>query len=563
MTPPSPVPLQHSYALVLRGRAAVQQYLETFPVEPHGVEIQRLELSAWRKASELYEEATWFRALELGVPILPSLEFEPHENELLQIKPEVARRLRAIPLLHYKGRLAVAVENPGDEQTLSELRFLSSHRVVPILASPYVIQEAIAHCYDHSEDMAIVALLGLDPRAINVDTSDKEVERLAREQPVVRLVASTIASAVSRRASDIHLRPTEHGTDILFRIDDEMVPVRRVIRALQAAVVSRIKVLAHMNLAEHRRPQDGRVSFELAEGRKVDLRISVLPSIYGESVVVRLLDTSEGLWNLDQLGLPAKDRQRLDDVMARSHGMFLTTGPTGSGKSTTLCAMLLELRKQRINILTIEEPVEYYIENVQQMQVNRAVGFNFASAMRSFLRHDPDVIMVGEIRDTETARIAVESSLTGHLLLSTLHTNSAASTVTRLIDLGVEPYLLRASLLAVMSQRLVRLTCTYCRGVEPVDMRMRKSLGVSEDDVFYIGRGCARCEGLGVRKRHAIHELMVVTPTLQKLIVPGVNADAIHKAAVKEGMTPITEAAVNLARKGLISLTEACRVRID
>ena len=249
--------------------------------------------------------------------------------------------------------------------------------------------------------------------------------------------------------------------------------------------------------------------------------------------------------------------------MGRSHGMFLTTGPTGCGKSTTLYAMLLELRKQRINILTIEDPVEFYIDEIQQMQVNRAAGFTFASAMRNFLRHDPDVIMVGEIRDEETAAIAVESALTGHLLLSTLHTNTAATTVTRLLDLGVEAYLLRASLLAVMSQRLVRLTCTHCQEVEKVDAHVRGILGVGAEEVFHIGRGCSHCDGLGVRKRRAVYEFMVVSPRIQSLIVPGAEADTIHRVAIEEGMVPITQAAVRLAREGLISLSEAWRVRAD
>jgi type IV pilus assembly protein PilB len=249
--------------------------------------------------------------------------------------------------------------------------------------------------------------------------------------------------------------------------------------------------------------------------------------------------------------------------MDSSHGMFLTTGPTGCGKSTTLYAMLLEMRKRRINILTIEDPVEFHIEDIQQMQVNRATGFTFASAMRNFLRHDPDVVMVGEIRDRETAEIAIESALTGHLLLSTLHTNTAATTVTRMLDLGVEAYLLRASLLAVMSQRLVRLTCPHCREVEQVDPHVRERLGVAAHEVFHIGRGCPQCEGLGVYKRQAVYELLIVTPRIRGLIVPGAEADAIHTVAIEEGMVPITQAAVNLARSGTISLAEAWRVRAE
>jgi type IV pilus assembly protein PilB len=322
-------------------------------------------------------------------------------------------------------------------------------------------------------------------------------------------------------------------------------------------------VLGGMNLAEHRRAQDGRTSFILDDGTEVDLRISVLPAVFGESLVVRLLDTRESLWTLEQLGLAEADRLRIDDVMSRSHGMFLATGPTGCGKSTTLYAMLLELRQQRINILTIEDPVEFHIPEIQQMQVNRAAGFTFSSAMRNFLRHDPDVIMVGEIRDRETADIAVESALTGHLLLSTLHTNTAASTITRLLDLGVEAYLLRASLLAVISQRLVRLTCPHCRDVEVIAPRIREALGVGADEVFHIGRGCTQCEGLGVHKRQAVYEMLVMSQRLRELVVPGAEADTIHRVAVEEGMRPITQAAVALARTGAISLAEVWRVRAD
>jgi type IV pilus assembly protein PilB len=372
-----------------------------------------------------------------------------------------------------------------------------------------------------------------------------------------------ISGAARRRASDIHLRPSAEGAELLFRIDDEMVPVRRFLRALVPAIGSRIKVLANMNLAEHRRPQDGRCSFVLDDGRSIDLRMSVLPAIFGESVVVRLLDTQESLKSLEEIGFTEKDHHLVTDLMNRSHGMFLATGPTGCGKSTTLYAMLLELRKQRINILTIEEPVEFYINDIQQMQVNRAVGFTFASAMRNFLRHDPDVIMVGEIRDRETADIAVESALTGHLLLSTLHTNTAAATVTRMLDLGVEAYLLRASLLGVLSQRLVRLTCPHCKEEEQAPAWMRESLEVEPDEVFYFGRGCRHCDGLGVRKRAAVYELLEVTPEIRRLIVPGAEADRIHEKALEQGMRPLTQSAVAMAREGRISLTEAYRVRSD
>ena len=555
---------QNDRIQVLRDRDALARYLaaqsSAARSRDEGVFVTA---SDWPTESPDADDATWETAHRLGIPALRALDFDPDPETIHQLTPEAARRLRAIPLMLDRGRLAVALESAGDRDVLDQLDFLCRQRVVPIAATAHLIREGIARFYDRTEDLAITRQLGLDPHAEFVETSLGEAERLSREQPVVRLVADLIANAVQRRASDIHLRPGATGADILYRIDDEMVPVRRLLRALQPAVVSRIKVLANMNLAEHRKPQDGRTSFTLDDGRKVDIRVSVLPAVFGESVVIRLLDTNESLWNLEQLGLTAEDRQRVDDIMSRSHGMFLTTGPTGCGKSTTLYAMLLELRKQRINILTIEDPVEFYIDDIQQMQVNRAADFTFASAMRNFLRHDPDVIMVGEIRDRETASIAVESALTGHLLLSTLHTNTAATTVTRLLDLGVESYLLRASLLAVMSQRLVRLTCTHCRTEETADPHIREALGVDDDEVFYVGRGCSHCEGLGVHKRQAVYELMLITPAIRRLIAPGAEADLIHEQAIADGMTPITQAAVRLAREGKISLAEAWRVRAD
>ncbi|MFP7722968.1 GspE/PulE family protein [Lysobacter sp. A3-1-A15] len=550
---------------VIRDDSELDEYLATYPRQMFASrgEARGLDLAAWKALGDDADEDSYATAQRLGLPLVRLGGLNPDPAALALIAPEVARALRAVALRTRQGMVAVALEHPGAANVQAMLDFLSRERIIPLVATARDIREAISRHYDRAEDLDVVRQLGMDLATAGDDVSEESAQRLARRKPVVRIVSGLIAGAVARRASDIHLRPGENGTDVLYRIDDEMVPVRHLIKALHTPVVSRIKVLGAMNLAEHRRPQDGRTTFVLEDGRKVDLRISVLPAVFGESVVVRLLDTNESLWSLDQLGLTPEDRQRVDDVMQRSHGMFLTTGPTGCGKSTTLYAMLMELRKQRINVLTIEDPVEFHIEDIQQMQVNRAAGFTFATAMRNFLRHDPDVIMVGEIRDRETADIAVESALTGHLMLSTLHTNTAATTVTRLLDLGVEAYLLRASLLAVMSQRLVRLTCTHCRQVEPVDAHAREVLGVGAEEVFHIGPGCSRCDGLGVYKRQAVYELMVMTPRLQALVVPGAEADRIHAAAIEEGMVPLTQAAVRLARSGAISLAEAWRVRAD
>jgi type IV pilus assembly protein PilB len=564
---PAPIPSRLPLVQCATGAALVDDPAALAHVlgAPEGAESPAhcVELDEWLAGCAEADETSHALARRLALPMACLERLPVAQGVLALLAPETARRLRAVPLAVHEGRIAVAMEDPGDPQVIGTLGFLLPQRVVPLVGSERGMREAIARHYDRAEDEAMARQLGIDLAVARSDAYLLDVERLASEKPVVRVVEELIGDAVARRASDIHLRPGERGLEVLYRIDDELVGVRRFLHSLQAAIVSRVKVLGGMNLAEHRRPQDGRSTFVLPDGRKVDLRVSVLPAIHGESVVVRLLDPEQGLWGLDQVGLTEADRQRLDDVMARSHGMFLATGPTGCGKSTTLYAMLMELRRQRINILTIEDPVEMHVADVQQMQVNRAVDFTFAGALRNFLRHDPDVIMVGEIRDRETATIAVESALTGHLVLSTLHTNTAATTVTRLLDLGVEAYLLRSSLLAVMAQRLVRLTCTHCREVEQVDPRIREGLGVGADEVFLAGRGCSHCEGLGVHKRQAVYELMVMSARLRALVVAGADADALHRAALDDGMTPITQAAVTLARQGAISLAEAWRVRAD
>ena len=549
---------------LLADAAALESYLGSYPNVFAEKGIPAISLDAWHALGEDAGEPAYATARSLGLPLVRLDRISADADALGLIPPNLARRLRAVPLRVRKGMVAVAMEEPGGPDAQRLLDFLSRERVLPMVASPLQIRMAIGRHYDQVEDRAMARQLGLDTSITDEQPpSEQEAQRLALEMPVVSMVHTLVADAVARRASDIHLRPGEDATDVLYRIDDELVPVRRLARALNPAVVSRIKVLAGMNLAEHRKPQDGRTTFRMDDGQCVDLRVSLLPSVHGESIVIRLLDTSQSLWNLDQLGLSAVDRQRIEDVMARSHGMFLATGPTGCGKSTTLYAMLLELRKQRINILTIEDPVEFHVADIQQMQVNRAAGFTFASAMRNFLRHDPDVVMVGEIRDRETADIAVESALTGHLMLSTLHTNTAATTITRLLDLGIEPYLLRTSLLAVISQRLVRLTCQYCKHEEDVPTHLREELDIGADEVFHVGRGCHHCEGLGVFRHQAVYELLVMTPRLRRLVVPGADAEALHAAAIVEGRVPITQAALALARSGEISLAEAWRVRTD
>jgi type IV pilus assembly protein PilB len=520
-------------------------------------------LEQWRDRIGSADDDSFRIARDLGLPIADLQALAPEPRALARLGAASARRLQALPLAVRDNWLAVAIADPVDSALVNTLGFLCRESIVPLVAPPRLLQEAISRHYDLAQDLDIARQLGLDPEHEMQALAAVEAERYAREVPIVHLVNDLLDEAVLRRASDIHLRPAAGALELLLRVDDQLVPIRRFLRALAPAIVSRIKVLAGMNLAEHRKPQDGRTTHAAADGRVLDLRVSVLPAIHGESVVVRLLDTSQGLKRIDQIGFSPDDRVRLDDIIGRSHGMFLVTGPTGCGKTTTLYAVLQELIHRPINILTIEDPVEYHIDGIQQMQVNRPAGFTFASALRNFLRHDPDVMMVGEVRDGETAGIAVESALTGHLVLSTLHTNSAATAVIRLLDLGVAPYLLRASLAGVMAQRLVRRLCPHCRHPHAPAAHLRESMGAAPGDVFYLSNGCSQCDGSGVHGRRAVYELLIATTDLLTLVREGADAEAIQRQALRDGMQPLTQAGLELARAGEISLEEAFRVRLD
>lgn len=500
------------------------------------------------------------RAASLDLPVFEAdeVEIDPMARDLLPAP--ISRRLGVLPVVASGQLLGVLM---SDVEAGHTVEFMVRHRVVPILARPNLISQGLSTQYDRTEDEAMIRRLGLDSRGgVGSEVQQLEAERLSTEQPVVKIIADIIDRAIQRRASDIHIRPGQDTFELLYRIDGDLVPIRRFLPALLPAFVSRIKVIGGMNLAEHRVPQDGRASATSGD-MSVDLRISIIPTIHGEAVVIRILNAAFGLRSVAEIGFGPRDEQLFRDILARSQGMLLVTGPTGSGKSTTLYAAVLECRKQNVNIITVEDPVEAKIDGILQVQINRAAGLSFARTLRNILRHDPDVVMVGEIRDQETAEIAVESALTGHLVFSTLHTNNAATTITRLLDLGVMPYLLKSTLLGVLAQRLARRNCKHCKVPEPVDPHVREVLGVGPAETFWVGQGCPKCDGRGVRGRIGIYELLEVTPEISAMIVPGADANAIHDLAQKQGMTSITRAAVELARSGVISLQEAFSVRVD
>lgn len=495
----------------------------------------------------------------LEMPYVKLGGFELNDKLMSSIPAEFARAHLVAPIYTHKDRLVVAMENPADTETIKMLNFLSERIVEPVISSAEDIELAISSYYGSSDIEEVLKTIPVTSKSSGWEA--QQAIKLASDKPTVKLVHNLIADAVTRRASDIHIRPKEKTVDILYRIDGSLLRIRSFDRQMLPAAIARIKIISGMNIAEHRLPQDGRTKITI-KGNTVDLRVSIMPTIHGESVVLRLLDTSMSLKNIADIGFSEKDAQTFSQLMHKSSGLILVTGPTGSGKSTTLYAALQSIKDQAINIVTVEDPVEYHIDDILQIQVNHAIDFSFARALRNILRHDPDAIMLGEIRDEETAKMAVESSLTGHLVLSTLHTNSAAATVTRLLEIGIPAYLLNSTLLAVLAQRLVKRNCAHCLVEEDVPVYVRQALALEDSEVFYRGRGCSKCHGTGYKGRMAVYELMSLSPEVRALIKANVNANDIELAAIKNGMTPLTEHALTVARAKHTSLDEVYRVRL-
>ena len=497
-------------------------------------------------------------AERLGLSFVELRNYKFNEAVLALIPAEFAREHNVIPLEVNNFRLSIAIANPKQQDVYQLLGFITGLNIDASVASLKDVQWAIQKNYGAQDDE--LALESMDDRE---DTDiEGELERLGSEKPIVRLVSNIIRDAINREASDIHLRPREKNVELMYRLNGSLTTIRFISKSLLPAVVSRIKILGGMDIAERRMPQDGR-SCVRSNSNVVDLRISIMPTVEGESVVIRLLNASVGLKSISELGFNEHDEDIFVDLLHKSNGIFLVTGPTGSGKSTTLYAALDEVKKQNVNIITVEDPVEYHMDGVEQIQINHTIGYTFARALRNILRHDPDVILVGEIRDQETGKIAVESALTGHLVLSTLHTNDAAGAITRLIEMGVEPYLLQSCLLGVLAQRLVKKNCEHCLKLEPVDKMVRQSLSIKDTERFYYGSGCEQCNQTGVSGRIAVYELLQINDDVRGAIRADVTTVEVHKEGLKSGMIPLTMNALSRARAKEISLAETYRIRLD
>ena len=483
------------------------------------------------------------------------------------IPAELVSKYNIMPLSQQDGRLKVAMTDPFQPQVIEDLRLVTGYSVRRYYADPKEMEHAILKFYGSNvarmmDDLVPAEQRGEAEELDNGDYSPAKLHELAREPSLVNLVNLVILEAIEARASDIHIEPFEHQLKIKYRIDGMLVERTPSSKRLQAAIISRIKIMANMNIAERFVPQDGHIEFTGKKGR-VDLRVSTVPTVFGESIELRFLDRATSMMKLHDLGMNDQCLEGFDQCLQRTHGIVLVTGPTGCGKTTTLYASLNKIYSPAVKMITIEDPVEYQLEGINQMPVNPKRGLTFATGLRHILRHDPDIVMVGEIRDRETANIAIRAALTGHLVFSTLHTNDAPGAVTRLIDMGVEPFLLASSLEAVMAQRLIRTICPNCKESYKPDEHLINSLNgsmnIQPDTKFYHGAGCNECGQTGMSGRIGIYELLRITGTLRELIASRPTTEQIIKAAppdhvsmVNDGLTKVSE--------GITTIEEIFRV---
>jgi general secretion pathway protein E len=491
---------------------------------------------------------------------------EDVEHPLIKEVPHsFAKANMVMPLRRENGNLVAAV---ADERGVLALRELSRHfglSPMPLSAAAGVVIDAINRFYGQvgSAEDVMDNITGEDLSAVATEfEKPKDILELTEDAPIIRLLNAILQQAVKERASDIHIEPYEKELDVRLRVDGILHRVLTPPKIIQDALISRIKIMSNLDIAEKRLPQDGRIRL-LIGGRDIDIRVSVIPTTFGERAVLRLLDRKQGLIGLWEVGLDETDGKRLEELLKRTNGIILVTGPTGSGKSTTLYAALNRVHTEEKNIITVEDPVEYQLKGIGQIHVNPKIGLTFASGLRSILRQDPDVIMVGEIRDVETAEIAIQASLTGHLVLSTLHTNDAPSAIVRLIDMGVEPFLVASSLMAVVAQRLVRVICPHCKErytPSEAERSYFEDVPPGSSLTLYKGTGCDKCQGKGYLGRTAIFETLIITDPIRQMISDKINAQSIKNAAVSGGMKTLRSDGFVKVLKGITTVEEVLRV---
>jgi type IV pilus assembly protein PilB len=496
------------------------------------------------------------------VPPIDLRNFEPDAALIRLIPGDVATKFMALPVSRTGRRLVVAMSNPANIFAIDDIKFITGYEVEPHIATEASIKKAIDRSYDSAGTMADVMRNMEDDLSVVEDSTEAEAEAGvagADEAPIVKLVNSLIADAVRKGASDIHMEPYEKMMRVRFRIDGVLQEMMAPPFKFKAAILSRLKIMAELDIAERRVPQDGRIKIKVLN-RTIDLRVSSLPTIFGEKIVMRILDKSNLNIDLERLGFEPASQKEFASAIANPYGMVLVTGPTGSGKTTTLYSALSRVNTPEVNVLTAEDPVEYNLDGINQVLVNDDVGLTFAAALKAFLRQDPNIIMVGEIRDMDTASIAVKAALTGHLVLSTLHTNDAPSAIGRLIDMGVEPFLVASSVNLVLAQRLVRRVCANCKQEVKLNEEVLAELQLDPREAakatFFEGAGCVECNNTGYRGRQGIYEVMPITSRLRDLVLERASANAIKKAAIEEGMLTLRRDGLEKLKRGMTTVEE-------
>ena len=495
----------------------------------------------------------------LGTEVVELNALELSPEVLAMVDGETAHMLGVVPVSFDGTTLFVAARNPFNYQIADELRFLVKHDIGILVAPIKQIDDALEKHYQVSLEsaQAMLTTVGFD------DTEDvKDLEEAANEAPIVRFVDAIMYQAIKDKASDIHFEPFENEFKIRYRVDGALYELAPPPKNLAIPVISRVKIISELNIAERRKPQDGRIQLKIA-GKPIDLRVSTLPTQFGESVVLRVLDRSVVNLDLDVLGIADANLEKIRELIAMPNGIFVITGPTGSGKTTTLYSALKEINKVEIKILTAEDPVEYDLEGIIQLPINDAVGMTFARALRAFLRQDPDVIMLGEIRDLESGEMAIQAALTGHLVFSTLHTNDAAGAVTRFVDMGVEPFLIASAVIGVLAQRLIRRVCPKCKTAFVPEDKDLEMLGLKREDIgnnkFYYGKGCPHCNNSGYKGRKALTELLLMSPQISELVLQNAPTVVIREKARELGMSTMREDGIKAILNGETTMEEVLR----
>jgi type IV pilus assembly protein PilB len=512
------------------------------------------------------DELLAFLGRQFSLPVVDLSKYEINAEVVRLLPEDMVQKHLALPINRVGTKLIVAVSDPSSMAIVDGIGFKTGYSVELVLASERDITTAINKFFDRSiEFKDIISELDEDLEVIREEAVEpSDLERGVDDAPVVKLANYLLTEAIKRRASDIHIEPYEREFRVRYRIDGVLYEVMRPPLRLRNALSSRLKIMSSLDIAERRLPQDGRIKMKIGKGREMDFRVSVLPTIYGEKIVLRLLDKASLQLDMTKLGFESRQLTEFMEAIHRPFGMILVTGPTGSGKTTTLYSALSDLNKTSDNISTAEDPVEYNFAGINQVQMKEEIGLTFSSALRSFLRQDPDIIMVGEIRDYETAEIAVKASLTGHLVLSTLHTNDAPSTVTRLLNMGVEPFLVSSSLNLIVAQRLARRICEHCRQDVKIPPKALIDAGMKPERVKEAhpakGKGCDECNGTGFRGRVALYEVMPIRDEIKELVLRGGSAIDIKREAVRLGMKTLRQAGLSKVEEGVTTLEEVLRV---